>query len=426
MSTRSAAAQPFGRVGRRSSGRKYLAFAYACEPAEGSEPGAGWMWARMLAQSAETWVLTRANNRKQIESSLRSTPERDKIHFVYVDLPAWLRFWKRGTRGVLPYYMLWQFAALKAARRLHQTVSFDVVWHLTFANAWLGSAAWLVGPPFVFGPVGGGVGTPWNLVPSLGLRSVLSELVREIARASGRYLNPLARMAWRRARLILVQNQETARWLPAPDRHKARVFPNVVLSDLLASNRSPGSRPTTAMFAGRLIGWKGVALAIRAISQLPAWRLLVCGKGPDEGRLRRLVSDLDLEDRVTFTGWLPRSEVLRLMREEAGVFLFPSLHDEAGWVVVEALMAELPTVCLDRGGPPLLINRHGIAVSAAGSPSAVVARLARALEEVRTVSITGSSDLARRYVIDRRAGELLELLDLSGAQASSSALGMDE
>jgi glycosyltransferase involved in cell wall biosynthesis len=180
------------------------------------------------------------------------------------------------------------------------------------------------------------------------------------------------------------------------------------------------------MFAGRLIGWKGVALAIRAISQLPAWRLLVCGKGPDEGRLRRLVSDLDLEDRVTFTGWLPRSEVLRLMREEAGVFLFPSLHDEAGWVVVEALMAELPTVCLGRGGPPLLINRHGIAVSAAGSPSAVVARLARALEEVRTVSITGSSDLARRYVIDRRAGELLELLDLSGAQASSPALGMDE
>ena len=120
---------------------KLLAFAYACEPAEGSEPGAGWMWARMLARFGDTWVLTRSNNRERIEDGLTAIPERDALHFVYVDLPPWARFWKRGLRGLRPYYLLWGFAALREARRLQRTERFDLVWHLTLANAWLGSSA---------------------------------------------------------------------------------------------------------------------------------------------------------------------------------------------------------------------------------------------------------------------------------------------
>jgi hypothetical protein len=45
---------------------RILAFAYACEPGRGSEPGAGWSWARMLAGIGETWVVTRANNRPAV------------------------------------------------------------------------------------------------------------------------------------------------------------------------------------------------------------------------------------------------------------------------------------------------------------------------------------------------------------------------
>ena len=66
---------------------RILAFAYACEPGRGSEPGAGWSWARMLAGLGETWVVTRANNREAIEAGLDGLPEADRLHFVYVDLP---------------------------------------------------------------------------------------------------------------------------------------------------------------------------------------------------------------------------------------------------------------------------------------------------------------------------------------------------
>ncbi len=391
---------------------KLLAFAYACEPAEGSEPGAGWMWARMLGRYGDTWVVTRANNRDRIEAAISGIPERDALNFVYVDLPPWARTWKRGTRGLRVYYLLWQIAALREARRLNRSLRFDLVWHLTLANAWLGSLAPLVGPPFVLGPVGGGVGPPWRLVPSMGMRPTLYELARGGGRAAGRYLNPLARLAWSRAQRILVQNPETVDWLPRRHHRKARTFPHVVLSSVPGVERGLGERPRTALFAGRLLAWKGVDLAIETISLLPDWRLLICGKGPDEPRLRRLAAETGIADRTRFAGWLRRDEVLALMRDDAGVFLFPSLHDEAGWVIVEALAAELPIVCLDHGGPPLLGDGFGIAVPVSGDRRTVAARLAAELERARQMPMRGARDAAGEFAIDRRSRALAEVVDL--------------
>ena len=362
-----------------SAGR-ILAFDYACEPGEGSEPEAGWTWALMLARLGDTWVVTRANNRGPIEQELVATPERERLHFVYVDLPPWARFWKKGQRGIRLYYMLWQIAALRAARRLHRDVRFTLAWHLTFANAWFGSLAPLVGPPFVYGPVGGGVAMPpRRLVRMLGGRALRFELARAAAKSFGRYVNPLARLAWARARLVLVQNPETASWLPRRHRGKASVFPNPVLDAMLDRERVGGD-PPTALFAGRLLAWKGAALALESIASTRDWRLLVCGAGRDERQIAELADRLGLDGRVRFLGPQPHEEVLRLMRTEADVLLFPSLREEAGWVVVEALACGLPVVCVDRGGPQVLARDAALAAQVESDPDAVAASLARLLE----------------------------------------------
>ncbi len=337
---------------------RILALAYACEPKKGSEPGAGWAWARMLARLGETWVITRTNNRETIEAELQSTPEHEHLHFVFVDLPPWARRWKRRRRGVHLYYLLWQFAALRVATRLQDRLGFDLVWHLTLSSIWFGSVGALVGRPFVYGPMGGGATAPWRLLPSLGATGACAELLRDVMQGAARYTNPLARIAWRRAVLILVQNQETLRWLPHRYRAKARVFPNVIVEAIPSARRDQAaSRHQTAMFAGELVPLKGVALAIQATALLPGWRLLIVGSGPDEARLRRIAARFAVEQRVRFAGQVPRDQLLRLMREQADVLLFPSLRDQAGWVVAEALACGLPVVCLDRGGPPLLGGR---------------------------------------------------------------------
>jgi glycosyltransferase involved in cell wall biosynthesis len=364
---------------------RILAWAYACEPDTGSEPGAGWVWPQILAGIGETWVVVGPDRRPGwkawVEERLAALPPSERPRHVYVDIPEGIQrilaAFGIGRASAISY-MVWQFAALGATRRLLREQRFDVIWHLTYANVWLGSLAAIVGPAFVFGPVGGGVGPPWRLVPALGVRGIFSEVARTITRALARHLNPLARISWMRARLILVQNPETRDWLPAGHRKKAIVLPHVVVDQPSAIRATSRHEPPTALFAARLEPLKGGALALRAISLLPPWHLIICGTGSDEARLRRLCQRLGLASRVRFTGWVARSEVLRLMREEADVFLFPSLHDEGGWVVSEAIANGLSVICLDRGGPPVL----GGSPVHASTPDATIRALADAMRSI--------------------------------------------
>jgi glycosyltransferase involved in cell wall biosynthesis len=242
----------------------------------------------------------------------------------------------------------------RRARELAQREAFDLVWHLTLANMWLGSLAPRVKGRFVYGPVGGGARTPWRLIPTLGVKGAIYEVTRTAISSAARYVNPLARLAWRRAALILAQNGETLGWLPRRHRAKAVLFPNAVLELEEPIRRQRRSGPPTALFAGRLVPLKGIALAIRALEHLPEWSLVIYGKGPDEVRLRRLARRTRVDGRVTFRGWVQRDELHRAMREDADVFVFPSYHDQGPLAVAEALAAGLPVVCLDRGGASLL------------------------------------------------------------------------
>ena len=53
---------------------RILAFAYACEPGQGSEPEAGWAWSRMLAGLGETWVITRRDYQAASEVLAEALP----------------------------------------------------------------------------------------------------------------------------------------------------------------------------------------------------------------------------------------------------------------------------------------------------------------------------------------------------------------
>jgi glycosyltransferase involved in cell wall biosynthesis len=382
--------------------------AYACEPGIGSEAGAGWAWARLLAGIDSTVVVTRKSNAAAIQAELDQMGDRQGLEFIYVDLPKWARFWKKGNRGVRSYYLIWQVLAHRKIRQLGARPR--LVWHLTLSTVWLGAIPPRSAVPFLYGPVGGGVPTAWRLLSALGLRGILSDLTREAVRLGGRYVNPLARWAPSRANLILTQNVQTRDWLPPKTRAKAIVLPHVIVEDNVLDRLPPSSpsKPKTALFAGRLLPWKGVALAIGALSHLPAWQLVICGTGPDERRLRKLAESTGAAGRVSFLGWQPREDLLARMRD-ASVFLFPSLHDEAGWVVLEACQNGLPVVCLDLGGPPELL-RDGIAVDPSGGRRHVERALAKAVEETAAAPEVDRIQLLTPFTLSSRRKEITNLL----------------
>jgi glycosyltransferase involved in cell wall biosynthesis len=190
------------------------------------------------------------------------------------------------------------------------------------------------------------------------------------------------------------------------------IFHHVAIDDdLVATPRASGHDGPVALFAGRLIPWKGAHLAIEAMTHLPGWRLEILGDGPDRERLVALVEARELTDRVAFLGWVDHAAVLERMRQ-ADVFLFPSMHEEGGWAVGEAMAVGLPVVTIDRGGPAVM----GASVVPIGRTTAVGERLAAAVEQVRAIPPT-----VQAPYLTRRRAELVELLQSRGFLVESRA-----
>lgn len=363
---------------------RILLSAYACEPHQGSEPGVGWHWATRLARAGhEVRVITRANNRETIERALAAAPV-PNLSFAYYDLPRWMRRWKNhaGLAARL-YYVLWQGGSYGVARRLCREARFDVVHHITFGVFRHPSFLAFLGPPFVFGPVGGGETAPGPLRRTFPLRGYLIDLVRDLANWVV-HVDPLMAAVFRRSAATLCKTAETLESIPSRFRGKC-----VVQVELGTDGRPGAPRPRRrengsfrVLYVGRLVYWKGLHLGLSAFARLrrahPWATLTVVGSGPDEAWLKDLARRLDIEDAVN---WIPRLEHAAVMRAYSrhDAFLFPSLHDSSGNVVLEALSSGLPVVCLDAGGPAVLVDAACGYKVRAGEPRQVVEDLGRAL-----------------------------------------------
>lgn len=364
---------------------RVLVSAYACEPGKGSEPAVGWNWVRQLSESNELWVLTRANNRQSIEGT-GLTNSACTIRFVYFDLPAWARFWKRKGQGLRLYYCLWQLQAYFIAKRLHRRVSFDLIHHVTFVNYWLPTLLAMLPVPFIWGPVGGGESAPRAFRRFFGLKGNINEFLRDLVRGIA-HLNPVVRITARRAVCAFATTIETEKKLRSLGCSNISLLSQVALphDEIEALRRSSAPKhggEFRVVSLGRFLHWKGFNLGLQAFAELqrrvPASEYWLIGDGPERKHLERLAQTLGIQEQVRFFGMLPRTNVLKKLAE-CDVLLHPSFHDSGGYVCLEAMAAGLPVICLDLGGPAVqVVAETGIKVPAK-IPERVVADLAAAL-----------------------------------------------
>ena len=395
---------PIDLAGRLVKRLKVLMSAYACEPHKGSEPGVGWAVALEMARYHDIWVLTRANNRADIEAELARNPQ-PALHFIYYDLPRWASFWKRGRRGVHLYYYLWQVRILGIARSLNREMKYDLIHHVTFVRYWAPSFLCYLRLPFIWGPVGGAESAPRSFWGGSGWRSVVFEGIRQFARWAAEK-GPFVRATARRSAIALGTTRETAARLRAIGCRRVETVSQVALPEAeieqLATPRTPKD---TIRFVsvGGLIHWKGCDITLRAFARanIPGAEYWLIGDGPDRQRLERLAAELGIAGRVRIFGNVPRPEVFRILRE-CDVALHAWLHDSGGWASVEAMAAGLPLICLDLGGPAFQVTPGSGFKIAAQDPdqasrdmAAVMVRLAHD-KELRSCLSEGARDRVRQ------------------------------
>jgi glycosyltransferase involved in cell wall biosynthesis len=369
-------------------GLRVLVSAYACEPGKGSEPAVGWNWVHQIARFHEVWVITRANNRAAVEKALAEEPL-SNVHWVYFDLPWWMRFWKRKQRGVHLYYHLWQLAIFFVGRKLHRQHRFDIIHHITFGQYWVPSSLVLLPVPFVWGPVGGGESAPpgfwWDLCRHGKVYEVFRSLIRGLAS-----LNPLMRLSARRSRIAIATTTQTALRLRKLGAKLVEVHPQFGMTTReiqhFANFPVRQSRPFRLISMGRLIHWKGFHLSLRAFAKFhanyPDSEYWIVSNGIERAHLKALARRLGIERKVVFWGGFPTLQGVYASLQQCDVLVHPALHEAFGNVCLEAMAAGRPVVCLDLGGPALQVTQGtGIKVRAT-TPEQVVDDLAGAFSRL--------------------------------------------
>ncbi|MCK5061410.1 glycosyltransferase, partial [Candidatus Parcubacteria bacterium] len=107
------------------------------------------------------------------------------------------------------------------------------------------------------------------------------------------------------------------------------------------------------LYLGRLKEYKSIDNLIKAFHIVlkfnPAAKLAIVGSGEEENKLRRLSKDLQIQDRVYFTGQVSEADKLTLL-QKSWVAVNPSLMEGWGITTIEANACGTPVIASDVPG----------------------------------------------------------------------------
>lgn len=174
--------------------------------------------------------------------------------------------------------------------------------------------------------------------------------------------------------------------------------------------------------AGRLIEKKGLPVTLRAFAlflrQHPDANLTIAGEGPLLGQLQNLAGELNLNDRVSFTGFISQ-EQLREIYYASHIFLHPSQKGHDGNQegipnsMLEAMASGLPVFATHHGGIPEAIQN---AISGVLVPEGDHEKLAAALLDaaqdpgfLSRIALNGAEIVRKNFDLRAQAQRLEEI-----------------
>jgi glycosyltransferase involved in cell wall biosynthesis len=308
----------------------------------------------LRSRGVECWMVV--HSRTQSEVAELFPHELDRIQFVPDLKIQKLLFFLCGylprrlseaTLG-LANQLITQFCQRAIVRQLIRDQHINVIHQPIPVAPRFPSAIHGLGVPVVIGPLNGGMEYP----PAFrGAESWISRATIAFARLFADLGNTLV-PGKKRASVILVANQRTQRALPAGIR--GTVIELVENGIDAAVWQGPRGYAVSAIprfvFLGRLVDWKAVDIAIRALAKIPSAELEIIGDGPMMQTWQFLADQLGVDNRVHFVGWLTQHECATHMQGAVALVL-PSLYECGGAVVLEAMAMGKPVITTRWGGP---------------------------------------------------------------------------
>ena len=183
--------------------------------------------------------------------------------------------------------------------------------------------------------------------------------VQHHARAYARaYFGTFALSRYRHARRIVVDSEfSRAELLDCSGIDPARVvavFPGVS-PDFGAVRRRPDAAPF-ALVVGTVERRKNLEVAIRALAEMPALRIVAVGPStPYREECERIARDCVTSERLEFRGYVSRADLLDLYARATFVAL-PSRYEGFGYPAAQALCAGVPLLAAAASSLPEVVG----------------------------------------------------------------------
>jgi glycosyltransferase involved in cell wall biosynthesis len=210
---------------------------------------------------------------------------------------------------------------------------------------------------------------------------------------------------------------------------KIVVIPNGVQTEHFAS---PPRRVTRAelglpdhaiiaLYVGRMSGEKSIDRLLRLFRYVADEHatvyLVLVGDGPDLEELRRLAQELDLNDRVRFTGSVPYARMPEYMGA-GDFFVSASLSEVSPLTFIEAAAANLPALGIRSPGVADIIKDGETGLLAENNDLSFGLRFLHLAQDAELRHRLGqqAGDHARKLSVENNARRLLELYRELGSQ----------
>jgi glycosyltransferase involved in cell wall biosynthesis len=165
---------------------------------------------------------------------------------------------------------------------------------------------------------------------------------------------------------------------------------------------------------GRISWKKGLDRLIRAMSELPTARALIAGYDEDSlaDELRSLAGKSGVGDRVRFLARQITGADKEALFVAARVFALPSLSENFGNVVAEAMIRALPVVVTEEVGAAEIVRASGAGIVAKADHRDFAGAIAALLEsnEHRAAASAAGASYARDRLTWERIAQLFEEL----------------
>lgn len=346
--------------------RNVLVSAYAISPYRGSEYGVAWNFVSRLRQTYDLTVLYGTSGDGM---GCKSDMERyfdeqgtDGVEYVFVSPSVFVRFFDWLNIHVHSVffafsYALWQRQVLKVAKRLCSRTEYSLIHQLNTIGFRQPGWLWILGKPFVWGPVGGASNLNPIFYGILGVSQTIRNKIRDWSNIFFlRHSKKLRAAVAASSDIFCATEADARKFLQYFGRTCAVIRENAISEPVKVWR--PTKFPLRIVWVGRIDEGKALSLLIKALSEIrndSGYCVDIVGDGPLRVNMEQLAVDLGVSNRIVWHGLVDRGRARQIMNN-ADIHILTSIMDSNPTVIFEAFEACVPSIVFKQFGMAEIIS----------------------------------------------------------------------